>query len=469
MQLIILGLGREGYSSYNFWRNQDNQLPIILVDDQPLEKLGANWKTSLIHDQYAGFVQANDFTQELSLDTLVMVSPGIKPSHPLLVKIEQSGAVISSNTQIFFEICLPVRAKNHPFSHLLPQLATQPKIIGITGTKGKSTTTSLIYHVLENAGLPAFLGGNIGKPPLDLIELIINSPKLNQPFIVLELSCHQLQTLTISPNIAVIQAITPEHLDYYQNFYNYQQSKAQICNHQIQGDWAIYNADNQISTKIATQSQAEQFCFSLNDQSCISFVKANKIYYQNFAIINTEELQLIGQHNWLNVLPSVIIANKLGVSPLMINKLLKSFSPLPHRLETVTQQNNITYCNDSLSTTPEATVAALKSFSSQPIILIAGGFDRGLDYSKLAKEIILQSVKLAILLPDTGSKIAKHLQQLQPHQIQVQQVPNLKTAVSLAKKQAENGDVILLSPGSASFNQFKDYQERGNAFKKLVL
>lgn len=469
MQLIIFGLGREGYSSYNFWRKTAPNLDIVLIDDLPLEKLNPHWKTILLHDLHTGFAQAKYFHQELDQETLVSVAPGINPNHPFLDHLRHTQAWLSSNTQIFMEICRPTLAPSHPLTKLLPKLPSVPKTIGVTGTKGKSTTTSLIYHVLEGAGLPAFLGGNLGKPALDLVKLIINSPKLNQPFIVLELSCHQLQRLTISPNIAVIQAITPEHLDYYKNFRDYQKSKAQISNHQTQDDWTIYNADNQISAEIATQSKGERFCFSLNDRKCLSFVKAAKIYYQDFAMINTDELQLIGQHNWLNVLPSVIIASKLGISPLVINKLLKSFSPLPHRLEIVTQQNGVSYYNDSLSTTPEAAVAAIKSFSGQPIILIAGGFDRGLDYSKLAQEIVRQSVKLAILLPDTGSKIAGFLQQLQPHQTNVQQVPNLKTAVSLAKKQANSGDVVLLSPGSASFNQFKDYQERGSAFKKLVL
>ena len=469
MQLIILGLGREGFSSYQFWRERDAELPIVLVDNLPLEKFGANWKTTLLHDQKTGFVQSENFNTSINDQTVVMVTPGIKPDHPVLNQAINAGAWVSSNMQIFLEICLPDRAKPHPLSALLPKIPAQTKVIGVTGTKGKSTTTAVIYHLLEGAGLPSFLGGNIGKPALDLVPLMLNSTKTQQLFAVLEMSCHQLNRLTISPEIAVIQSITPEHLDYYPNFDQYVLAKTNITQYQQDSDWLIYQKDNSTTNKIAEKSRAQTFCFSLYDQTCAASAKTNKLYYQNLSVIKTDELQLIGQHNWLNVMPGIIVAAKLAVEPLKINQLLKSFSPLPHRLELISQQHGVQFFNDSLSTNPEAAIAALSSFGQQPIILIAGGFDRGLDYSGLAKKIAQSQIKLAILLPETGKRIASLLNKISNHKTIVEFVSNLQQAVALAKTQAQAGDIVLLSPGSASFNQFKDYQDRGNTFKRLVL
>jgi len=469
VQIIIFGLGREGYSSYQFLRKVIPKAEIILTDDLPLEKLTTDWKTILIHDSKTAFVQTRHFNSKTDNQTVVVLSPGIKPTHKLLINLRANQAFITSNTQLFLEICRPDMAASHILSTHLPKLHKLPLVIGITGTKGKSTTTAVIYHLLEQAGLTTFLAGNIGKPALDLLPLMTQSPSKKPLILVLELSCHQLNSVSISPHIAVVQAITPEHLDYYPDFQTYQKAKLHITQFQKQDDLLIFNADNNTTVSLAQNSQAQKLCFSLNNKACACYLKAQKLYLHDLSLIRDEDLQLKGQHNLLNVMPAMIIAQHLGVSPKKINQHLQTFLPLPHRLELVTQQNGISFYNDSLSTTPESAIAAIKSFPQQSLILIAGGFDRGLDYSRLAKTILELKVKWAILLPETGNKIANHLKTLEVNYNQLTLVPTLSAAILETKKHLVSGDIVLLSPGSASFNQFKDYQDRGNTFKKLVL
>jgi len=471
MKLVIFGLGREGYSNYQFLRRIVPDGQIILTDDLPLEKLSAEWKTILLHDQTAGFVQTQYFTEDLDSQSTIVLSPGIKPAHPLLKKFEKQRIFITNNTQICLELCRPTLAQANPLTAYLPKLSKPPQVIGITGTKGKSTTTAVIYHLLEGAGLPVFLGGNIGKPALDLLELIEKIRGKRSAILVVELSSHQLKRTTISPHIAVIQAITPEHLDYYQDFKTYLEAKSHIAQFQQPEDLMIFNADSQTAANLAQLSKAKHFSFSLVDKKCDCYYKANKIYYHDFSVVKDDELQLRGEHNLLNVMPGIIVAQELKIPAKKINQNLQTFLPLPHRLELVTQKKGVSYYNDSLSTTPEAAMAAIKSFADQPIVLIAGGFDRGLDYANLARTILNQKLKAVILLPDTGQKIAQLLanDNQTKTSMPVELVKNLDQAIVASQKYAQPGTIVLLSPGSASFNQFKDYRERGNTFKRLVL
>jgi UDP-N-acetylmuramoylalanine--D-glutamate ligase len=464
MRFVIFGLGREGKSSYHFLRQIFNNVEIVLTDDQPLGKLSGDWKSILTHDDHSSFATTSNLPQSALTESIMVLSPGISPNHKLL-KQASASTPITTNTQLFLETVLPGRAKNSLIKAHLPKLTKQPLVIGVTGTKGKSTTAHAIHYLLDNSGVPCLLGGNIGQPPLELIEpvqeLLSQEPE-KQTVVVLELSSHQLSRVNISPQIAVVQAITPEHLDYYSDFDSYKAAKSQITAFGQPEDTVIYNQDNLEARQVAANSPGEKLAFGLETKG------------DHQPSLDMNKLQLKGGHNYLNLIPAVIIGKKLHLPQAQIEAVLATLSPLPHRLEPVATIEGVTYINDSLSTTPEATIAALGSFPGQPIILIAGGFDRGLNFTQLAQAIKQSLVKTVILLPETGQKIKTALASTQDRisrsspPPQVILVKNLKTAISTAKQLATSGDVVLLSPAAASFNQFKDYAERGEEFKELV-
>lgn len=471
MKIVIFGLAREGRSSYRFLREQFPKATIVLVDDQPLEKLAPEWRTFLAQDELAAFALSSEYQKVKSEDSVWIISPGIAPSHRLLTQLSPA-TPITTNLQLFLEVCLPDRARHSIFGGRLPRVRKQPLIIGVTGTKGKSTTAAAIHHTLETAKLPTLLGGNIGKPPLDLLAQIDKFSSPNQVTIVLELSSHQLNRINISPQIAVIQAITPEHLDYYPNFESYIAAKTQLVTWQKKGDLVVANHDNQYSRQLAYASAGQAHWFSAlgsnNEQVEAQLIK-NQLVLKDEPIVSLDELKVKGKHTAANLLPALLIGRIFKLSKEVLRLALTSFAPLPHRLQLITSKNQIEYYNDSLSTTPEAAVAAINSFPNQPIILIAGGYDRGLNYQPLAHAIAHSQVKAALLLPTTGQRIAEALQsEKSTHQVKTQLVPDLKTAVKKAQQLVKPGDVVLMSPGSASFNQFKDYQERGEKFSQYV-
>jgi len=502
MRFIIFGLGREGKSSYHFLRQIFDDVEIILTDDRDLDLLSRDWKSILAQDPLSSFATTKHLPISALTEAILVVAPGIAPHHQLL-KQASSMIPITTNTQLFFETVLPDRAKHSLIKAHLPKLKKQPLVIGVTGTKGKSTTAHAIHHILDTAGFPCLLGGNIGLPPLDLIESIreqSDQSQNQQIAVVLELSSHQLSRLNISPQIAVIQAITPEHLDYYTDFDSYAAAKSQITAFQQPEDTIIYYLDNQQSRKVAAASKGEQIPFGLNSSTMLAkpdsissrsldtqiedesssglrpvcSLANQQIIYQGQPVISLNQLQIKGEHNSLNLMPAIIIAHLLHISSGQISAALSSLKPLPHRLEQVANIDGVIYINDSLSTTPEATIAAIQSFPDQPIILIAGGFDRGLNFQNLAKVIRQSSVKTVLLLPDTGQKIKALIETQLDRSARSVTPPkvvlfdSLKDAVTQAKQLAEPGDVVLLSPASASFNQFRDYAQRGETFKKLV-
>ena len=479
--ILLLGLGREGLSSYKFLRENFPNKKLFLIDEKEVFELGNDWKEIKEKDANIEFsteiknlTEIENISQSIessnknnkSNKILAIKSPGLSPKNPLILQAKKLKAQFTSSTNIFFE--------------LLETLLI--KTIGVTGTKGKSTTTSMIYHVLTDCGLKTFFGGNIGIPPLSLwpeireasvalreISLVQNDSKsTKKPItVILEMSSHQLSDLKFSPSIAVILDISPEHLDYYDSFDEYVQAKSQISRFQTDNDLVIFNDKQKFPTKLANLGNAKQITFNIKKN-----ISNNCIIYQNETIIDIDQLPVIGKHNILNSIPSIIIAKELGCKTRDINRSLKTFKTLPHRLEIVSNSNKILYINDSLSTTPKSCIAAINSFNNSPIILIAGGHNRNLEFDELAKTILESNIKHLILLPDTGEKILKEVLALKStyqREINSTSVNNMKEAVFTAKSIAVSGDIVLLSPAAASFGRFKDYQDRGDQFKKLVL
>ncbi len=463
--ILILGLGREGASSYKYLTQRYPQIKLWPYDDS--QDSDYDFESPLLTSIAAA--------QENTYD-LVIKSPGIKPTHPLLVWARDQKITITSNTQLFFDE--------------LPTLTLPVTVIGVTGTKGKSTTTSVIYEVLKSAladsesGSPqkgrrgAFLGGNIGTPALEIV-LQLQQTTLEYATVVLEMSSHQLLDLHTSPHVAVVQNVVPEHLDYYDGFEAYVAAKKHITAFQTTQDYVIFNPEFKLATEIASLSPGTQLTFSSHadqpsqaSEDPIASIKDGTIFRQDQAVIKVEELPLLGQHNLENILPAVVVSHIYELSVATVAQALKNFKPLPYRLELVGNVNGVKYYNDSLSTVPEAASSALRAFASQPIILIAGGFDRGLEFQELAETILDPQLQVGALLlfKPTGEKIQQALKKLSPSKLPftIQFVSDMTDAVTTAAEMAKPGSVVLLSPASPSFGQFKNYADRGDQFTAAV-
>lgn len=486
-QIIIFGLGREGLSTYRFLRSELPLKKIILIDERPVDELMPAWSELLKKDKAATFTTSfTKIDQDQLRSSLLFKTPGIPKSHPIVQQVLDAGSKFTSNTQLFFKLVEEYNAEcatKNLLKNSQNKEGRSPLItIGVTGTKGKSTTSSVTYHLLKENNLPAYLGGNIGKPALDIWAewkkqqslISKHSPQKNKNqsaqkadffmgIFVLELSCHQLAELKSSPEIAVVQDIVSEHLDYYENFADYLQAKTQIARFQKKTDMIIYNQDSTTAPELATLSPAEKISFSLKekkDPKNEAWIKLAK---------NT---QLLGEHNLYNLIPAIIIGQKFGLKEKQIKSAIQSFKALPHRLEFVANINQVRYYDDSISTVPEATIAALHTFADKPIILIAGGFERQQNYQQLAEEVLKSNVKALALLPPTGQRLLRELSKLDPPntlRAATSEFSEMSEAVRHAFNHAKSGDVVLLSPGAASFNSFKDYRDRGEQFKKEVL
>ena len=372
------------------------------------------------------------------------------------------------------------------------------KVIGVTGTKGKSTTSTLIYEMLKEEGFDAYLGGNIGRSPLEFLDKLSD-----RSWIVLEMSSFQLQDVKKSPNIAVMLMIEEEHLDFHKSLENYIDTKRNIFRFQTPLDFAIMNRDylvtneSDIFTKgkifrISREKEVTEGCFVEKGKIVIRTLgKLGEIDRQNvrtsdgqkflrnrqtecsefseIEIIDINKIKLLGKHNLENVCAAVMAASLAGVSKTSIRKVLSEFSGLEHRLEFVKDINGIRFYNDSLATIPQATIEALEALP-QTETLIAGGHDRGLDYSHLAKYLNNGQIKTLILFSPTGKRIWKAVCDEIPKDNRPEKfdVKTMEQAVRLAAAETAIGKICLLSPASASFGIFKDYKDRGEQFKKEI-
>lgn len=466
--VALFGLAREGLSSYRYLRQFSPTQKILLIDDLPPANLANEWRQILNldpHVQVLAVADAQAHFQKIPNETLVVIkSPGIPLQHPLLQHIAEQKIPVTSNLKIFLAAVQRLRREQY-------QIIT----VGITGTKGKSTTTSIIHHVLNQSSRQTWLGGNIGVPALQLLSHLSQINQKEILYIVLELSAHQLDDLTESPNWAVIQNIVPEHLDYYDTFERYVAAKSQITRFQTHDDCVIFNDLFSVPTQLAALSPGRKLRFHTTggtngtdqESSLAARVAGGWIWSQTDKIVPVDEVPLKGKHNLENIMPAVIVGGLAGLAPTDIANGLRSFKALPHRLEPVGTINGVEYINDSLSTVPEATIAALKAVAERPVVLLAGGYDRGQDFTKLAEYLAVHPIKSLILFPPTGKAIAQAIKK-SGGQIPTTLVETMTEAMTAAKKIAEVGDVVLLSPASASFGKFKDYQDRGNQFKALA-
>ena len=373
----------------------------------------------------------------------------MRPDTPALEKELDRGAILTSEIEMLIDLC-------------------PGKIIGVTGSDGKTTTTTLIYKMLQEEGYHCYLGGNIGIPLFAKIDEM-----RPDDIVVLELSSFQLMTLKKSPNISVVTNISPNHLDIHKDYREYIDAKRNIYLHQQKDDLLILNYDNEITKEFADTAPGRVRYFStytrlddgvILDQNIIK-ICSNKIRTQ---VISADEILLLGRHNVENACTAIAAVQGL-VKAESIIKVLTTFKCVEHRNEFVREFKGVKWYNDSIGSSPTRTIAGLVSFKNK-VILIAGGYDKHLDYEEMGKYVV-DRTKAVVLMGQTKEKIkvaTEHALERTDIDLPIFECTSLEDAVSKANEIAEAGDVIFFSPASASFDMFKNFEERGNKFKELV-
>lgn len=453
-KILILGLGREGESTFNFLRKKFPKKVLALADILEFDQISKTLREKIKKDKKVKVFLGKDYLKEIQNYEILIKSPGIclRKILPYLKKNQK----ITSQTEIFFQEC-------------------KGKIVGVTGTKGKSTTATLIAKILKKSPFlkkRVFLVGNIEKPCLDFL----NFAKKDSIF-VFELSSHQLLNLKKSPQISVFLNIFPEHLDYYSDFQEYFKAKQNIALWQKPQDYFIYNFDSKKIRDFAQKIKSKKLAFSLRKKiKRGAFVENEEIFVKlgrkKEKILKTKEILLKGDFNLYNVMAAVLVAQIFKIPKKEVIKVLKNFKGLAHRLEYIGKFGGIEFYNDSLATIPEATLGALNFLNKKVFTLLAGGFDRGVSFQKLAKKILDSKIKTLILFPESGLRLAQEIilaSKLTPQKRpSIFFVNEMKEAVKLAFKSTPKGKACLLSPASPSFGLFKNYKQRGNLFKKYV-
>jgi UDP-N-acetylmuramoylalanine--D-glutamate ligase len=341
-------------------------------------------------------------------------------------------------------------------------------IIGVTGTKGKGTTSTLIYKILQAAGKKVFIGGNIGTVPLDFLHEVTPDS-----FVVLELSNFQLIDFKGHPNVAVCLMLVPEHLDWHPDKEEYYAAKANLFAHQTPDDRLVYNGGNGTTTKVVSASKADKIPYYVplagqeNRKTNGAYVLDETIFYRDEEVCDTNDVALLGRHNLENVCAAITaVWQIIDGNTDVIKKVVGEFTGLEHRLELVRELAGVKYYSDSFATTPESTIAAVRSFE-QPKVLILGGIDKGIPFFDLVAELTHTNLRQILCIGTTGPKIAEMLASRGVDNV-IAGGTTMTEIVANAQKAAQFGDVVLLSTACASFDMFKNYKDRGNQFKQAV-
>lgn len=427
MKVAILGYDTEGRASFDYFTALGHEVTIC---DQ---------KTSLETPVGSENVLGAAYLDNLDRFDLVIRTAGMPPS---VILDKNPGLDDKITTQIneFLRIC---PTKN---------------VIGVTGTKGKGTTSTLIANMLAGAGKDVQLGGNIGVPPFTFLD------KLSaDSWVVLELSSFQLVDLRLSPHLAVCLMVVPEHLDWHSDMPDYIAAKSRLFMHQQVDDTAIFFAGNELSTQIASASQGKKIpYFALPG----AVVENDQIVIDKQIICQTDELKLLGEHNWQNACAAVTTAWQVTQDVPVLRSILTTFNGLPHRLELVRTLAGVSYYDDSFGTTPDTAIVALQAFT-QPKVLILGGSDKGASYEALAHAVSKGNVRQVLLIGEQAARLQQALEAAQYTNF-LPGGTTMKEIVANAKSHARTGDVVLLSPACASFDMFKDYKDRGAQFSAAV-
>lgn len=384
-------------------------------------------------------IAGEDYLSKLGEHDIVYKTPAIRPDKPEIIAAEKSGTVITCEMELFFKLC-------------------PCKIFAVTGSDGKTTTTTLIYEMLKKEGYTCHLGGNIGRPLIGDIEKIKPTDMA-----VVELSSFQLFGMTASPDVSVITNLSENHLDWHKDFSEYIDAKKNIFVNQNENSLLVLNKDNAHTFAMKNEAKGALRLFSLEGETDGVYLKDGKIFAGEKPVMNKSDIILPGIHNTTNYM-AAIAAVRDFVSDETIVSVARTFGGVEHRIEFVREKDSVSYYNDSIGSSPARTEATLLSFADK-VILIAGGYDKKLSYAHLG-EIIEKKVKHLVLIGQTSDKIEKALPE--GSRVEVYRASSFSDAVEKAAALARPGDNVVLSPASASFDMFRDFEERGRVFKDIV-
>ncbi len=445
-KVAIIGLGVSNLPLLDYL--YDKKANVTIFDEREYNEIS---KHALEKITNYGFTThfGEDCLQHLTNFNVIFRSPSCLPTKPELVKEANRGALVTTEIELLMEMC-------------------PGKVIGITGSDGKTTTTSLINHILQKAGYRTFLGGNIGTP------LFTKLPEMTpEDIVVLELSSFQLMGMEISPQIAVITNITPNHLNIHKDYQEYIDSKKNIFKYQDENGILVLNYDNEITKACAKEAKGKVIFFSSQTKLDNGYIVDEDVIKEcddniRKHILNTDDVILRGNHNYQNIATAIAATASLVDTETAV-KAIKEFKPVEHRIEFIKEIHGVKWYNDSASSSPSRTLSGLNAFKEN-IVLIAGGYDKNLDYTPLAKPIV-EKVKTLILIGQTSGKIyevVKRELEKENKNLDIYMCETLEETVSIAKKNVKSGEVVLFSPASASFDMFKNFADRGNQFKDLV-
>ena len=430
MKVALIGYQVEGRAAYNYWHRRGADITICDMD--PDKEIPKGAKAQL----------GEGYLNSLDRFDIIVRSPGIHPD----IILGPNPGVADKITTIINEFLRVCPTKN---------------IIGITGTKGKGTTSTLTAKILQAAGKQVFLGGNIGVPPLDFLDDITPDS-----WVVLELSSFQLYDLRYSPTIAVCLMMGIDHLNWHRGIEDYRKSKAHLFDHQTTKDLAVYFAPDEQSKKIAEHSPGHKLAYYAPPGA---YVEDSNILIDGQVVCRTKDLKLMGKHNWQNACAAATIAWHITNSISPIREVLTSFTGLEHRLEFIREVDQVSYYNDSYASAPDSAIAALDAIPGMKVMIL-GGFDRGLPLEPLANAIRDHAsiIRKAVLIGASNERLAHELREAGFTNFVLDDSKDMNSIVKTADKASELGDSVVLSPGFASFDMFKNFTDRGLQFKSVV-
>ncbi len=439
-RVLVIGLGRTGIATARFCAEKG--AGVVVADEKPPSELKDALKA--ISDVSVELKLGMHDEEIMSTVDLIIPSPGVPPFHYLLAAARERGIPVISEIELAY------------------RFLTTP-IIAITGTNGKTTTTQLIGEILKKWGKNVFVGGNIGNP---LIGVAGKDKEFE--YLVVELSSFQLQWIErFRPSIAVLLNVSPDHVDYHGTYEEYRRAKERIFENQTDRDLAILNADDSEAASLGRKLKADVVWFSSSSMVKKGmFKKGDVLRFRNHEGLEEEysmsTIRLRGNHNYENIMAAIMAVRQCGCPPPVIRRTLETFGGLTHRMEFIGRAGGVDFYNDSKGTNVDAVVRALEAFPN-PVILLLGGRNKGGDFSRLTTSIKQKARNVVIF-----GEARKEIQTAVGNVVPTAMTETLKEAIDTAWSNAQSGDVVLLSPGCASFDEFKNYEERGNFFKHRV-
>lgn len=442
----IIGLGVSNIPLLDYM--YEKQARVTVFDEREIDDISKEILDKITNYGFE-FSFGKNCLEKLKNFDIIFRSPSCLPTRKELAEEEKRGAIVTTEIEMLMKMC-------------------PCKIVGITGSDGKTTTTSLIYAILNQAGYNTHLGGNIGTPLFTKLSEI--KP---DDIVVLELSSFQLIGMEVSPDVSVITNITPNHLNIHKDYEEYIEAKKNIFKFQDEKGIVVLNYDNDITRECSKEANGKVIYFSKKERLDDGFIVDEKVIKQcedkiRRHILNTNEVVLRGEHNYENIATALAATSSLVEIEDAV-KAIKEFKPVEHRLELVKEIDGVKWYNDSVSSSPTRAIAGLNSFDEE-IVLIAGGYDKNLDYTPIAKPIV-ENVKTLILLGQTSGKIFEAVKkelENQDRELPIYMCNSLEETVSIAKKLAKPGQIVLFSPASASFDMFKNFADRGRKFKNII-